>query len=920
MLQGSVILLVALVYLGVLFAVASWGDRRSDRGHSLINNPYIYTLSIAVYCTAWTFYGSVGRAATTGIDFLPIYIGPTLTAMVWLIVLRKIIRISKVHRITSIADFVSSRYGKDPLLGGLVTIIAVVGIMPYIALQLKAVSTSFLILLQYPDIVMPTQIGDIAFPRDSAFYIALLLAAFAILFGTRHIDATEHHEGMVAAVAIESVVKLIAFLAVGVFVTYGIYDGFGDLFARAAESPRIAGLFTFDGGPREYGGWVSLTLLSMMAIMFLPRQFQVAVIENKSEDHLRTAMWLFPLYLLVINIFVLPIAFGGLMRFPGGEVDADTFVLTLPMAEQQQFLALLVFIGGLSAATAMVIVATIALSTMVCNDLVMPILLRIRRLRLSEREELGPLLLTIRRVSIALIVLLGYIYFRRIGESYALVTIGLVSFAAAAQFAPVILGGIYWSGGSRLGALAGLLGGFAIWTYTLLLPAFAQSGWLPQSFLTNGPWGIELLRPYALFGLGGLDAIAHSLFWSMLANIGLYVGVSMASRQSALERTQAILFVDVFQHSAKDGGPQFWRGTASVEDLHALVARFVGKDRADKTFADYAAGRGVDLAAMQHAEASLVNFAERMLAGSIGAASARVMVSSVVAEEPLGIGEVMEILDEASQVIQYSRQLEEKSWQLEQATNELREANDRLKELDRLKDSFLSTITHELRTPLTSIRSFSEILFDDPDLDAEKRREFLSIIIRESERLTRLINQVLDLARLEAGQAEWRIEPLDLRQVLDEAVAATGQLFREKSVELIVEAPKSLPPAPADRDRVMQVMINLLSNAVKFVPDEDGWARIRLAVEADRIRVDVTDNGPGIAPRDKQTIFDKFRQGGDTLTEKPMGSGLGLAICREILDYLGGDIWVESRPGAGATFSFAIPLTSRVPDARAAAE
>ena len=920
MLQGSVILLVALVYLGVLFAVASWGDRRSDRGHSLINNPYIYTLSIAVYCTAWTFYGSVGRAATTGIGFLPIYIGPTLTAMVWLIVLRKIIRISKVHRITSIADFVSSRYGKDPLLGGLVTIIAVVGIMPYIALQLKAVSTSFLILLQYPDIVMPTQIGDIAFPRDSAFYIALLLAAFAILFGTRHIDATEHHEGMVAAVAIESVVKLIAFLAVGIFVTYGIYDGFGDLFARAAESPQIASLFTFDGGPREYGGWASLTLLSMMAIMFLPRQFQVAVIENKSEDHLRTAMWLFPLYLLVINIFVLPIAFGGLMRFPGGEVDADTFVLTLPMAEQQQFLALLVFIGGLSAATAMVIVATIALSTMVCNDLVMPILLRIRRLRLSEREELGPLLLTIRRVSIALIVLLGYIYFRRIGESYALVTIGLVSFAAAAQFAPVILGGIYWSGGSRLGALAGLLGGFAVWTYTLLLPAFAQSGWLPQSFLTDGPLGIELLRPYALFGLDGLDGITHSLFWSMLANIGLYVGVSMASRQSALERTQAILFVDVFQHSAKDGGPQFWRGTASIDDLHALVARFVGRERADKAFTDYAAGRGVDLAAMQHADASLVNFAERMLAGSIGAASARVMVSSVVTEEPLGIGEVMEILDEASQVIQYSRQLEEKSWQLEQATNELREANDRLKELDRLKDSFLSTITHELRTPLTSIRSFSEILFDDPDLDAEKRREFLTIIIRESERLTRLINQVLDLARLEAGQADWRIEPLDLRQVLDEAVAATGQLFREKSVELIVDAPDRLPPALADRDRVMQVMINLLSNAVKFVPETDGWARVRLTEEADRIRVDITDNGPGIGPKDKRTIFDKFRQGGDTLTAKPMGSGLGLAICREILDYLGGEIWVESQPGAGATFSFAIPLTSRVPDTRAAAE
>ena len=594
MLEGWFIVLVSFAYLCLLFAIAYYGDKRADEGRSLIGNPYIYALSIAVYCTSWTFYGSVGRAASEGISFLPIYLGPTLTFVLWWFVLRKMIRISKANRITSIADFISSRYGKSTRLSGLVTVIAVVGIMPYISLQLKAVSTSFTVLLQYPDIVMPHEVATAPILGDTALWIALALALFAILFGTRHIDASERHEGMVAAIAFESIVKLLAFLAVGIFVTFGLYDGFGDLFARAAAVPEISRLFTMEatGG---FGQWATLMVLSMAAILCLPRQFQVSVIENVDESHLDKAIWLFPLYLLAINIFVLPIAVSGLLHFPSGNVDGDTFVLTVPMAERQEALALFAFIGGLSAATGMVIVATIALSTMICNDLVMPALLRLTRLRLAERGDLPGLLLGIRRGSIIGILLLGYLYFRFIGGSYALVTIGLVSFAAAAQFAPAMIGGMFWKGGTQKGALAGLSLGFLAWAYTLLLPSLALSGWLPVEFVERGPFGIELLRPYQLLGLMQLDHISHAMFWSMLLNIGSYIGVSLTTRQSATERIQAALFVDVFRYSEERHGPGLWRGTATFSDLYEIVVRFVGREQAERAFSRYAHGRSINL-------------------------------------------------------------------------------------------------------------------------------------------------------------------------------------------------------------------------------------------------------------------------------------------------------------------------------------
>jgi hypothetical protein len=898
-LSGGLILLLSAAYMGLLFAVARIGDARADAGRSIIT-PNVYALSLAVYCTTWTFYGSVGRATSGGLSFLTIYIGPTLM-LLFGGVLHKMIRISKTQRITSIADFIASRYGKSQLLAGLVTVIAVIGVVPYIALQLKAVAASL-------DVLLETSGGDLL-PEpmlDSTLVIAALLALFTILFGTRHLDATERHEGMVAAIAFESVVKLVAFLAVGLFVTYGMFGGLSDLFRRAAAAPELARLLQLDSS--RAGTWAALILVSGLAIVFLPRQFQIMVVENVDELHLRRAVWLFPLYLVLINVFVLPLALGGLLHFPGEGVNPDTFVLTLPLARGAEALALLVFIGGLSAATGMVIVETIALSTMVCNDLVMPSLLRVGWLGVGERGDLSGILIGIRRVAIVVILLLGYIYFRAAGEAYALVGIGLISFAAVAQFAPAVFGGMYWKQGRRTGAVAGLLGGFIVWFYTLLLPSFAKSGWIDKGFVDQGLWGVELLKAQALFGLTGLDEISHCLWWSLLVNIGLYVLVSLHSRPDALEAGQAESFVDVFRHGARTRDARLWRGNASLDDLVGLLERFLGPRRARKRLSAFAAAQGVRDWQTLPANGDFVRFAEAQLSGAIGSASARVMVASVAREEALGLEEVLDILDEATQVRAHSRELERKSRELEVATSELRAANASLRELDRMKDDFISTVTHELRTPLTSIRAFSEMLHQDPEIDLADRTRFLGIIVSEAERLTRLINQILDMAKLESGRAEWATGDVDIGEVARETMVSLGQIFRDKGVSLESEIPAQGPVVLADRDRLTQVMINLLSNAVKFVRAETGRVMVRVSDDGREVRAEVEDNGPGLTAEESVVIFEKFRQGGNTMTDKPQGTGLGLPISRQIIEYFGGNLWVESRPGAGAKFIFTVPL------------
>jgi Na+/proline symporter/nitrogen-specific signal transduction histidine kinase len=892
----AVIIAAAVAYLGLLFAVAYFVERGPGRLSGLTRSSIVYTLSLAVYCSSWTFNGGVGRASQSGVDFLPIYLGPTLAFCLSPLLLRRILRISKAHRITSIADLIAARFGKSGGLAALVTVIAVIGLAPYIALQLKSIASGFDTLV-VADRGAPTAEGPIL--GDPALWAAALLTVFAMLFGSRSLRADEHHPGMVVAVALESILKLVGLTAIGLFIGFGAFHGFGDLFQKAAADPAIAGIFAHS--PNRYGfGWIAMTLLAMFATFCLPRQFQVMVVENTDERHLDRAAWLFPLYLFAINLFVLPIAIAGRLLLPG-TADPDTIVLAVPLASGRPILALIAFLGGLSAAASMVVVETTALSIMVCNDVVMPTLLRLKRLRLAERSDLTQLLLWVRRAAMAAVMGLGYLYMRHDSAQSALVSIGLLSFVAVAQFAPALIGGLFWRGATKAGAAAGISAGFLVWCYTLLFPAFAQSGTLPSGFITAGPFGIGLLKPYALFGLTGLDAVTQSAFWSLLVNIGAFLAVSLAGRQQPVDRVFATLFVEA--DGQAESAP-IWRRKALIPELKPLAARYLGRERAEAAFAEWARSRGIDPAATIEADAETVLFYERLLAGVIGAASARVLVEAIVEEEPLGVDEVMRLLDETSRVIEANRRLEEQSRALEAATTELREANLRLQALDRLKDDFVATVNHELRTPLASIRAFSEILSGNPDLPAGDRLDFLKIVVTESERLTRLINQLLDLSKIEAdGALPARLTEVDLAAVARESAAAMQQVFVESRValELRIEAEPAI--VTGDHDRLVQVVINLLGNAVKFSPAGRGRAELWLrAAGKSELELSVRDNGPGIPTAHKETVFGRFQQLGDPVTGKPPGVGLGLAISRKIVGQHGGRIWIEDAEGGGALF------------------
>ncbi len=897
---ASTLIAIALAYLGLLFLIAAVGDARAAAGRSPLANPWVYSLSLAVYCTAWTFYGSVGRAAGDAYGFLPVYLGPTLGAALGWVVYRKIVRIAKRERLISIADFVASRYGKSTGLGALVAVVLVAGTVPYIALQLKAVSYSFLTLWQ------STHFEPLAADRVS-LACAGVLALFAILFGTRSVDLTEQHAGLVLAIAFESLVKLVAFLAVGIFVVWGMFDGLGDIFARAAAHPELAGMLSRTGS--SDGDWVWMTLLSLLAFWFLPRQFQVAVVENVDERHLRTSSWLLPLYLLVINIFVLPIALAGRLTLGSTGSSADGYVLALPMLAGQETLAVLVFLGGLSAATGMIIMESLALSNMVANDLVLPLLLR----RKGPSEDFRFPLLVSRRLAIAGVVLLGHLYAISATTGASLVTIGLISFAAVAQLAPATLGGLYWTGATRRGALAGLVGGAVVWAYTLPLPTLAGGGLVSPSLLASGPFGIAALRPQALLGLAGMDPLSHSLLWSLLVNLLLYVGVSSLDAPTAVERRQALRFVDAFRREP-DAESSPWAAETPVAAVRGLLGRFIGEERADRALALRAEELGADITRDDTvADPELLAFAEKLLAGTTGAASARVALASVASEHTLGVGEVVELLDETSRVLAASRELEEKSRLLEVASAELRQVNDRLQELDRRKDEFLSTMAHELRTPLTAIRAFAEILHDNPDLALEQRSEFLGIIARENERLTRLIQGLLDLAKLEAEGMFEGTATVQLGEVVHDAAESMRQLATSRGALLELDLPSALPLVAGDGDRLTQVVINLLSNGLRHAAADSGRVRVSLERRAGIVRLAVADNGPGIPDGFREAIFERFRQLPRGSADRRQGAGLGLAISRKIVEQHGGRIWAEAAVLGGACFVVELPTAPTFP-------
>jgi phosphoserine phosphatase RsbU/P len=644
MIPVELVVIISLLYFGLLFAVAYYADRRREQGRSLISNSWIYSLSLAVYATSWTYYGSVGRAATTGLDFLPVYLGPTLIAFSWWFLLRKMVRVSKEQNIVSIADFISSRYGKSASLGALVTLFAVLGVMPYYALQLKAVSYSFDLLSAPPEAVgygVKQLIPALPAYLDTAFIVAIFLGVFGVLFGARHLDASERHEGLVAAIALESLVKIVAFVAVGIFVTYGLFDGFGDIFARFNdEFPDRMHLLMLNTEQIPYTLWFSLTVLSMMAVMFLPRQFHIMVIENSDESHIRSAMWRFPAYMFVINLFVLPIALGGLLLNDGNTLLADYFVLHIPLMSGHPALAMLVFIGGFSASAGMVMVSSVALSTMILNHLVMPIILKLK----IQAKDISRLLINIKRLGIVVVILCGYVFYRAVGESYALVNMGLISFVAATQFAPAMIGALYWRRANRLGATTGLMLGFLVWFYTLLIPSFVRAGWLDRAILDEGLFGWAFLRPLELFGLTGFDIWTHALFWTMFFNIGAFLVFSFLTQQSRSEEEQAEKFINVFAPVPEAQRMRISKAPTVLEFVD-LMSKFIGEKPAHAAISLYLGDREIDEkgGVSEYELPNLKRFTERTLAGSVGAAPARIIIENYLATRGSHMEDVFDI-------------------------------------------------------------------------------------------------------------------------------------------------------------------------------------------------------------------------------------------------------------------------------------
>ncbi len=647
---GWVAIMTALLYICALFAVAHFGDRHGPGLMHSRARPLIYALTLGVYCTSWTFFGSVGLASTSGIDFLPTYIGPVIVIGLMYPFILKILRVAKGQNITSVADFLGSRYGKSEQVAALVAIIAVVGAVPYIALQLKAVASTVSMTLVSLDAGRAVA-GSIDSPT-LLLTTAALLALFAMAFGTRHIDATEHQDGLVLAIAMESIIKLTAFLAVGIFVTWGMFDGFGDLTSRAISDPAIKAVVSKQPAPET---WITITLLSACCIMLLPRQFHVAIVENRDEKDVKTAAWLFPLYLVAINIFVMPLAIAGLLTFGPGTIDRDMTVLALPLEAKNSVMSVIVLIGGLSAATAMVIVASVALSIMVSNDLVMPILLRgIGMRRRMEAGNPATTVIFVRRIAIVAILLLAFVYLRYSSES-ALVSIGLLSFAAVAQIAPAFFGGMFWRRANARGAMAGLITGILLWSYTLLLPSIETVSSGLSSLVMNGPLGIAPLKPTALFGVE-LPQLVHGVFFSLLGNILAYIGFSLTRISAPIERLQANIFI------GRDQGLmgqtlRHWNTSVTAAELEATVARYLGIEHTRRAFENFKQTRDQALDPRQEADIHLLRFAEHLLASAIGAASSRLVLSLLLRRRNLSRDAALKLIDEASATLQQNRDL-----------------------------------------------------------------------------------------------------------------------------------------------------------------------------------------------------------------------------------------------------------------------
>lgn len=844
------------MYLGFLFFIAHTAEKR--RGLFWMNNPYVYSLSLAVYCTAWTYYGSIGVAANSGLEYLAIYIGPVIIIPSWIYINKKIIRISRVNKISSIADFISLRYGNSRSLGAVVAILCMIAIIPYIGLQIKAISETFHLLTN--------TIENSSIFLDTATYAVLIIALFSSYYGTRYVDASEKRLGIISAVAVESFLKLVFFIVLGIFVVYGVFNGFHDIYEKASLLPDFSQKNTFKGIEGS-ANWFLLSMLSMTAIFLLPRQFHSAIIENRKEKHIHTAIWVFPLYMLLMNIFVFPIAWGGKVLFAGEHVNPEFFSILIPQKFGNAVISTMVFFGGLSACISMIIISSISLSVMLSNNIMIPYGW-LDRFKIKNENDNTKTIVNIRKFGIFILIIAGFIFYKYILNSSSLFQIGMISFVLIAQLAPSFFGAIFWRRGTYSGAISGIIVGVFICYLNLVLPNYFPQ--INDSFIFN------------FFKIPYLSSIPNIFFWSILANVALYCIVSVSMMANYRERNFAEIYVDIDEYIQNHENAYIWKGTANISDIQKILVRFLGESKTKQALKIFNLKYNIS-DETNTADARFIKFSENLLSGRIGTASAKILIEGVTKEDKISLPEVLKILEESRENILLNKQLKEQSHQLLQLSDKLRNANENLMFKDKQKDDFLDSVAHELRTPITAIRATSEILLDDDEMPSEIKIEFLENIISESDRLAEIINDILYLDKLEAGTLPLQIKEYNLLETYRKASKPLYHLFEQSNLHHSEVNLLNHFELEYDEFKMIQVFQNILGNALKFT-NEEGVIQTKFKEDDRHVIISIFNTGKKIPEEDLEYIFDKFYQSRNQNIRKPSGSGLGLAICRKIIE------------------------------------
>lgn len=863
--------IVVILYLALLFLVAHRAEKKKSK--IWVNNPYIYALSLAVYCTAWTYYGSIGVAVNDGLDYLPIYVGPMIIIPAWIYINRKIIRIARINKVSSIADFISLRYGNSRSFGAIITLVCIFGIIPYIGLQIKAISETF-------HLVTNTPISQNIL-SDNATYVVVLLALFSSYYGTRYVDASEKRLGIISAVALESFFKLIFLIVLGVFVTFFAFDGFSDIYEKASKFSDFKAKNTFSGLEGSFN-WMILCLISASAIFLLPRQFHTAIVENRQEKHLKTAIWFFPLYLLIFNIFVFPIAWGGRIIFDGQNVNPEFYSILIPQHFGNQIITVLVFLGGLSSSISMVIISSITLSIMLSNNLIIPYGW-LDKFKSDNDIKNTKSITNIRKISIFILIVTSFAFYKYFILRNSLYSVGLISFVVISQLGPSFFGAIFWRRGSYKGAVIGLIAGLIICYFGLIIPQYYFS--FNQEFK-------ELLRDmydwFSFFNIPYLDSIPQIFFWSILVNVSLFAIISVSQKGDYRERNFAEIYIDVDKYIQNHENAFIWRGKAYVSDIRNILVKFLGEKKTEQALRIFNLKYNIDTRT-ETADARFIKFSENLLSGRIGTASAKILIEGVTHEDKISLKEVLTILEESKENISLNKKLTEQSRELRQLSNELSSANENLIFKDKQKDDFLDSVAHELRTPLTAIRSAGEILADDDDIPLEIKREFLNNIITESDRLNEIINDILYLDKLEHGEITLNISENDIVETYQKALNPISHLLHQKNIHLSEVNLLSNQNFEYDEARLIQVFQNILGNALKFT-DEQGTIQTKFQEKDGQLLIRIFNTGKQIPEDDLNLIFDKFYQSRNQNIRKPLGSGLGLAICRKIMQAHKGSI------------------------------